>query len=129
MKNKKDFLEKEFNIKLIPSKPTLTRVMAIINPKHLSLSIVGILNTLIKSKTSQIMLDWKAIKSTDAVKTIETIMNIITAYTDTGISLGQITVDSKNNEIPAVQELIEIINIEGKVVTADAMHCQKNKHQ
>ena len=42
------------------------------------------------------------------VKTIETIMNIITAYTDTGISLGQITVDSKNNEIPAVQELIEI---------------------
>ena len=123
--NKKEFLEKEFNIKAIPSKATLTRVMVMVNPKWLSLSIVGILNTLIKSNPSQIMLDRKAIKSTDAIKTIETMMNIVTAYTDTGISLGQITVDSKSNEIPAVKELIEMLNIEGMVVTADAMHCQK----
>ncbi len=123
--NKKEFLEKEFNIKLIPSKPTLTRVMAMVNPKWLSLSIVCILNTLIKNNPSQIMLDGKAIKSTDAIKRIETMMNIVTAYTDTGISLGQITVDSKSNEIPAVRELIEMLNIEGIVITADAMHCQK----
>ena len=123
--NKKDFLEKEFNIKLIPSKSTLTRVIATINPKWLSLSIVCILKTLIKDKVGQIMLDGKAIKSTDAIRTIETMMNIVTAYTDTGISLGQITVDSKSNEIPAVKELIELLNIEGVVVTADAMHCQK----
>lgn len=124
-KNKKEFLEKEFNIKLIPSKPTLTRVIAMVNPKWLSLSIVCILNTLIKNNPSQIMLDGKAIKSTEAIKTIETMMNIVTAYTDTGISLGQITVDSKSNEIPAVRELIEMLNIEGMVVTTDAMHCQK----
>ena len=123
--NKKEFLEKEFNIQLIPSKSTLTRVMAMVNPKWLSLSIVCILNTLIKNKPNQIMLDGKAIKSTDAIKTIETMMNIVTAYTDTGIALGQITVDSKSNEIPAVRELIEMLNIEGLVVTADAMHCQK----
>lgn len=123
--NKKDFLKKEFNIKLIPSKSTLTRVIAMLNSKWLSLSIVCILNTLIKTKPSQIMLDGKAIKSTDAIRTIETMMNIVTAYTDTGISLGQITVDSKSNEIPAVRELIEMLNIEGMVITADAMHCQK----
>ena len=123
--NKKEFLEKECHIKIIPSKPTLTRVIAMVNPKWLSLSIVGILNTLIKSNPSQIMLDGKVIKSTDAIKAIETMMNIVTAYTDTGISLGQITVDSKSNEIPAVRELIEMLNIEGMVVTADAMHCQK----
>ncbi len=124
-KNKKEFLEKEFNIKLIPSKSTLTRILSIINPKWLSLSIVCILNTLIKSNPSQIMLDGKVIKSTDAIRTIETMMNIVTAYTDTGICLGQKTVSSKSNEIPAVRELIEMLNIEGLVVTADAMHCQK----
>ncbi len=124
-KNKKDFLKEEFKIELIPSKSTLTRVIAMINPKWLSLSIVCILNTLIKNKAKQLMLDGKAIKSTDAIKTIETMMNIVTAYTDTGISLGQKTVDSKSNEIPAVRELIEMLNIEGLVVTADAMHCQK----
>ena len=84
-----------------------------------------ILKTIIKDKVGQIMLDGKVIKSTDAIRTIETMMNIVTAYTDTGISLGQITVDSKSNEIPAVRQLIEMLNIEGTVVTADAMHCQK----
>lgn len=123
--NKKEFLEKEFDIKLIPSKSTLTRVMAMINSKWLSLSVVCILKMLVKQKCSQIMIDGKAMKSTDAIKTIETMMNIVTAYTDTGIALGQITVDSKSNEIPAVRELIELLNIEGMVVTADAMHCQK----
>lgn len=123
--NKKEFLREEFNIKLIPSKATLTRVMALVSPKWLSLSIVCILNTLIKNKPEQIMLDGKVIKSTDAIKTIKTMMNIVTAYTDTGISLGQITVDSKSNEIPAVRDLVEMLNIEGMVVTADAMHCQK----
>ena len=123
--NKKEFLKREFDIKLIPSKSTLTRVIAMINPKWLSLSIVCILNTLIKNKPKQLMLDGKAIKSTDAIKSIETMMNIVTAYTDTGICLGQRTVDSKSNEIPAVRELVEMLNIEGLVVTADAMHCQK----
>ena len=124
-KNKKEFLEKNFDIKLIPSKPTLARVIALINTKRLSLSTVCILNTLIKDKAGQIMIDGKVIKSTEAIKTMETMMNIVTAYTDTGISVGQRTVDSKSNEIPAVRELIEMLNIEGMVITADAMHCQK----
>jgi len=96
-----------------------------VEPKWLGLSIVGILNTLIKERTGQIMLDGKAIRATDAIRTIEKMMNIVTAYTDTGISLWQKTVDSKSNEIPAVQELIAMLNVEGMVVTADAMHCQK----
>ena len=69
--NKKDFLEKEFYIKLITSKSTLTRVIAMISPKWLSLSVVCILNTLIKNKASQIMIDGKAIKSTDAIKQLK----------------------------------------------------------
>lgn len=124
-KQKKDFLEKEFDIKDIPSKSTLTRVIALINPKVLALSIVGILKTLIKDKETQIMLDGKVIRATDAIRTIETMMNIVTAYTNTGIALGQIVVEDKSNEIPAVRELIELLDIEGKVITADAMHCQK----
>ena len=124
-KNKKDFLEREFNIPLIPSKSALTRIFIMISPKWLGLSIVCILKTLIKENHEQIMLDGKAIKSTDARKTIENMMNIVTAYTDTGISLGQITVENKTNEIPAVRDLIDMLNIEGMIITADAMHCQK----
>ena len=124
-KSKSEFLKREFEIELIPSKSTLTRGFSVIDPKWLGLSIVGILNTLIKEKHGQIMLDGKAIRSTDAMNTIEKMMNIVTAYTDTGISLWQTTVDSKSNEIPAVQELIAMLNVKGIIVTADAMHCQK----
>ena len=124
-KNKKEFLEKEFDIKSIPSKATLTRIFVMIDPNWLELSIVGIVQSLINKKHSQIMLDGKAIKSTDAIKAIEKMMNIVTAYTDTGICLSQKTVENKTNEIPAVQELIKMLDIEGMIITADAMHCQK----
>lgn len=124
-KSKKEFLEKEFEIRSIPSKSTLTRIFVIIDQKWLGLSIVGIVQSLIKEKHKQIMLDGKAIKSTDAIKTIEKMMNIVTAYTDTGISLLQKTVENKTNEIPAVKELVDMLDVKGMIITADAMHCQK----
>ena len=43
--------------------------------------------------------------------------------------IGQQVVDSKSNEIPAVQELLEMLNLEGAIVTMDAMHCQKKTLQ
>ena len=124
-KSKLEFLSAEYDIQAIPSKSTLTRVFAMINPRWLGLCIVGILKTIINSKSEQIMIDGKAIRSTDAIKSIEKMMTIVTAYTDTSISLGQVTVDSKSNEIPAVRELIDMLDVKGAVVTLDAMHCQK----
>ena len=35
------------------------------------------------------------------------------------------SVADKSNEIPAVQELIDVLDLKGAVVTADAMHCQR----
>ena len=127
--NKKEFLKEEFDIRTIPSKATLTRVLAAVEPNKLSMSILCIIKMLINNKEKQIMIDGKAIKSTDAMKSMEKMMNIVTAYTDTGISLGQITVDSKSNEIPAVRELVDMLDVKGIVITADAMHCQKETAQ
>ena len=96
-----------------------------IDPKWLSLSITGVVQSFITEKHSQIMLDGKAIRATDAIQRIETMINIVTVYTDTGISLGQITVKDKTNEIPAVRDLVDMLDVEGLIITADAMHCQK----
>lgn len=41
-----------------------------------------------------------------------------------GAVLGQIAVDAKSNEIPAARTLLETMNLEGVVVTLDAMHTQ-----
>jgi hypothetical protein len=46
---------------------------------------------------------------------------------DTALVLAHIEIDEKSNEIPAVQKLLEELNVAGLIVTCDAMHCQK-KH-
>ena len=42
-----------------------------------------------------------------------------------GITLAQRGVDAKSNEIPAVQALLKELNIEGTMIVADALNCQK----
>ena len=41
-----------------------------------------------------------------------------------GVVLGQVEVDSKSNEIPAVRELSSGLDLTGRIVTVDAMHAQ-----
>ena len=39
--------------------------------------------------------------------------------------LGQHKVDGDGNEIAALSELLALLALEGRIVTADAMHCQR----
>lgn len=44
---------------------------------------------------------------------------------DDVLILGHLQVDGKSNEIPAAQQMIEALALEGRLFTLDAMHCQK----
>lgn len=39
---------------------------------------------------------------------------------------GQIRTDEKSNEITAIPELLNMLDIKGKIITTDAMGCQKD---
>jgi predicted transposase YbfD/YdcC len=39
--------------------------------------------------------------------------------------LGQVAVDGKSNEITAVPKLLELLSLKGRIVTADALNCQR----
>ncbi len=41
------------------------------------------------------------------------------------LTLGQIKIDEKSNEITAILELLKMLEIKGCIVTIDAMGCQK----
>ena len=43
--------------------------------------------------------------------------------------LSQMLVEGKTNEIPAGPELLQTMPLEGRIVTADAMHCQRETCQ
>jgi predicted transposase YbfD/YdcC len=54
-------------------------------------------------------------------------LHLVSAWaTANHLSLGQIAVAEKSNEIPAIPKLLELLDIKGALVTIDAMGCQKD---
>ena len=57
-------------------------------------------------------------------------LHLVSAWADEQrLVLGQVAVADKSNEITAVPRLLEMLSLRGKVVTADAMHCQRQVAQ
>jgi hypothetical protein len=50
--------------------------------------------------------------------------HIVSAADDNGFCLEEVLVNDKSNEITAIPELLNLLNIEGNIVTTDAMGCQ-----
>jgi len=73
-----------------------------------------------------ISFDGKTIRSTGKMDSYESPMHIVSAHlADLGVTYGQCAVEGKSNEIPAMRELLGLLDVEGCMVVADAMHCQK----
>jgi DDE_Tnp_1-associated len=71
--------------------------------------------------------DGKALKgSFDSFHDIKARQVLSAFAADTALVLAHIEIDEKSNEIPAVQKLLEELDVADRIVTCDAMHCQKN---
>ena len=45
--------------------------------------------------------------------------------TEFGLTLGQVATDQKSNEITAIPQVLELVDIKGAIITIDAMGTQK----
>lgn len=129
---RKDYFTKLLNLKYgTPSHDTISWVFRIINSDDFIKIFINWVNEIMKSKSKDnhkiIPIDGKAIKSaTDKVNN-GNIPYIVSAFSqELGLSIGQVKVDDKSNEITAIPELLDLINIEECVVTIDAIGTQKN---
>jgi predicted transposase YbfD/YdcC len=53
-------------------------------------------------------------------------LHLVSAWaTEAQLSLGQVAVDGKSNEITAIPQLLALLDLEGALVTIDAIGCQK----
>ncbi len=53
-------------------------------------------------------------------------LHLVSAFaSEAGIVLGQVKTSEKSNEITAIPELLEWLDVRGAIVTLDAMGCQK----
>ena len=121
-----DFLRETFGIENIPSKATFGRVLSMVDGKQIGDAILDILRERFGASGEVIAVDGKAICSTAKGGNSRKALQILSAYiTDSGITLAQETIHEKTNEIPVFQEMLTYLDVEGKLVTADAMHCQR----
>ena len=107
----------------IPDSDTFRRVFERINPSELSSCLINWVSVE-REKRSVIAIDGKTICGSK--NTEHKAYHVISAFVaENQLTLGELTVEEKSNEITAVPELLELIDVEGAIVTADAMSCQK----
>lgn len=127
--NRTEFFRKKFEIEQIPSKPTFSRILSMVDGDEAAKIIIEIMKERTKfiAHVSNILaVDGKAIRSTTEKGKPNSALQILTAYlTESGVVLGQKDIHEKTNEIPVFQEMLDFLNVKGKTITADAMHCQK----
>jgi len=110
----------------IPSHDTIQRVFAMISPEYLQ----------------EFRKRWNEIMAGDKGNKIRKILavdgktqrgngsadqkanHIVSAVDDSGFCLGETRVDDKSNEITAIPELLNSLQVKGHIVTTDAMGCQ-----
>ena len=97
--NKAEFFRIHFGIERIPSKPTVSRVLSIIDGQKLSETIFAILQETIGTQGNVIAVDGKAIRSTSKAGKPHSALQIITDYlTENGVVFGQEKIHEKTNE-------------------------------
>ena len=122
------FLRKHFGIEGVPSYGWMLDLLKIIDPKSFNRCFVEWAQGFVapSGKPLTLALDGKTIRSTGKMGSYESPLHIVSAHVgELGVTLGQRTADGESNEIPAVRELIELLRIEGFMVVADAMNCQR----
>ena len=110
----------------IPSYNTFSRVLESLDPVLFSRCIITHLNEIgVVVDEEQIAIDGKALRGSKTTK--ESHIHAVSAWAcDQGLTLAQAFVQEKSNEITAIPELLKMLNLEGAVITIDAMGTQRN---
>jgi len=121
-------LAESFGIERVPCYYWLLCLLKIVEPRSLNRCLTRWTQSLLPEGTEgmTISFDGKTIRSTGRMDRYESPMHIVSAHVaDAGLTLAGLKADGKSNEIPAVRELISLLEVEGCMIVADAMHCQK----
>jgi predicted transposase YbfD/YdcC len=110
----------------IPSHDRFNAVLAAIKPAEFEQCLLSWVTALHEITDGQVIaIDGKTLRRSFDKATGKAAIHMVSAWaTANHISLGQVVVDAKSNEITAIPKLLEILDISGALVTIDAMGCQ-----
>lgn len=108
----------------VPSRTTFWNVLTSIDPADLDALLGQWLCALKGAETGALAIDGKTVKGAWTSKDRQ--LHLFSAFAhDSAVVYAQCAVDEKSNEITHVDTLLDEIALDGKVVSADAMHTQR----
>ena len=112
----------------IPSHDTINRVFSKLRPGKFESLFIQWVNSLKSPELTKevIAIDGKSIRGSQDSFHDTPALHLVSAWANSNqLVLGQSKVDGKSNEITAIPELLAILDIEGSIITIDAMGTQK----
>lgn len=109
----------------IPSHDTFERVFDRLDPQAFQACFRAWVQAVSEAlRIKHVAIDGKTLRGSGSAKLGP--LHLVSAWaTAQRLTLGQVAVDSKSNEITAIPELLELLELNGALVTIDAMGCQK----
>lgn len=111
----------------IPSHDTFGDVFRMLNAEAFQRSFTRWIEGVFTVTQGQVIaIDGKTVRRSHDRTIGRDAIHMVSAWASVnGITLGQRKVDDKSNEITAIPELLDLLNVTGCIVTIDAMGCQK----
>ena len=126
-RTKRDWLAKFLDLSAgIPSHDRFNAVLAMIKPAEFETCLLSWITALHDITGGQVVaIDGKTLRRSFDTASRKSAIHMVSAWaTANQISLGQVVVDAKSNEITAIPKLLRMLEIAGSLVTIDAMGCQ-----
>lgn len=124
---KRDWLARFLDLRNgIPSHDRFNQILAAIKPAEFEECLLSWITALHEITDGQVVaIDGKTLRRSFDTASGKAAIHMVSAWaTANHISLGQVVVDAKSNEITAIPKLLKILEISGCLVTIDAMGCQ-----
>ena len=111
----------------IPSHDTISRVFRLLKPAAFHQAFLTWVESLPQqSGWRYVAIDGKTLRRSHDGQTMKSALHSVCAWSvENHVVLGQQAVDAKSNEITAIPELLQLLELHGAIVTIDAMGCQK----
>ncbi|MGL1888020.1 MAG: ISAs1 family transposase [Reichenbachiella sp.] len=127
-KEKTDWLRRFYPYaKGTPCDTTLSRFFAKVNPESFGQYFGKWTQSLHQvSEGKVVAIDGKTMRGSTDKANNKAALHIVSAFVSgQELCLGQLATDQKSNEITAIPELLDLLTLEGCIITIDAMGCQK----
>ena len=126
-RKKKDWLAKFLDLSAgIPSHDRFNAVLGAIQPAEFEKCLLSWITALHDITDGQLVaIDGKTLRRSFDAASSKSAIHMVSAWaTANHISLGQVVVDEKSNEITAIPKLLRMLELSGCLVTIDALGCQ-----